>query len=229
MAVSGDLDAGELEAIEDFLGQVDTLATEFYDGDVEAAFAAGAALAADADEIARFSVRLSLSERVSVAARVSGAPAPLAGANASSNTTPAAADADASSSQAQTGAPVAPAGADAAAPTHAASSAAPGDASGVQPVPQAPQAAPGTSAPQTASADPLATLRSFVQRVLDAARTPLAVRGVALDWRVKIELTAALFEARRPQQAAAPAEQMLDRIMDRAAAQADAQAGAAAV
>jgi hypothetical protein len=225
VAVSGDLDAGELKAIEDFLGKVDAAATAFYDGDVEAAFAAGAALAADPDEIARFSVSLSLSERASVAARVSGAPA---GSTARPDPTPVPANGGASaSSQPTTSAPGTPADAGAAPSPPAASTAEPGDAFGAQPAPQVGQAAPGTSVPQAASADPLATIRSFVQRVLSAARAPLAVHGVALEWQVKIELTAALFEARRPQQAAAPAEQMFDQIMERAAAHAGAQASSA--
>jgi len=60
--VEGSLDAGELKAIEDFVSKVDTLANEFFEGDMEAAFAAAAALDYDAGEIAGFSLKLSMSE-----------------------------------------------------------------------------------------------------------------------------------------------------------------------
>lgn len=66
--VEGSLDAGELKAIEDFVSRVDTLANEFFAGDVEAAFAAAAALDYDAGEIAGFSLKLSMSEKVQASA-----------------------------------------------------------------------------------------------------------------------------------------------------------------
>ena len=70
VAVHGELDAAELKAIEDFLGAVDTPAAEFYGKDAEAAFAAAAAVQADPQEIARYAVKFSLSERYEVRARV---------------------------------------------------------------------------------------------------------------------------------------------------------------
>jgi hypothetical protein len=67
------------------------------------------------------------------------------------------------------------------------------------------------------------TIRSFVQRVLAAAHTPLAVHGVALEWRVKIELSAALLEAAGPLETAHPGPRLLGQVMERAAAQVDEQ------
>lgn len=97
--VQGSLDAGELKAIEDFVSQVDTLANEFFEGDLEAAFAAAAKLDYDASEIAGFSLKLGMSERVQASAvqrtvvgNADGIPAPeandVADAPASGNTPP---------------------------------------------------------------------------------------------------------------------------------------------
>src|SRR5690606_34624209 len=69
VSVRGALDADELAAIEAFLGRIDALATQFYDGDAEAAFAAAAALQVDPQEIVRYSVKLSVRERYAMGAQ----------------------------------------------------------------------------------------------------------------------------------------------------------------
>jgi hypothetical protein len=216
VAVHGELDAGELAAIENFLGGVNALATEFYDGDAEAAFAAAAELQADAQEIARYAVRLSLSKRFDVRAQVQGQPlpshdrspaagpvcvgqvsrqAPSVGASVVTPSTPSAA-------------PIAPspdASDPATAPQVAQASGTPG--------PSAPGAAPA----RKASEDGLDSIRQFLQRVLAAAQAPVNLYGIALDWGVKIELTATLFEAARPEARMRQGADLLANVLDGAA------------
>ncbi len=56
LRVEGDLNADELTAINDLLGQVNDLADEFYNGDLGAAFESAMALNFDADEISGFAL-----------------------------------------------------------------------------------------------------------------------------------------------------------------------------
>lgn len=67
--VQGSLSAAELAAIDDVLGQVDAIAKDFYAGDTAAAFAAGAALDVDAEQLAAVSLRMSQSTSLRVASR----------------------------------------------------------------------------------------------------------------------------------------------------------------
>jgi hypothetical protein len=62
--VHGNLNDKELAAIKDVLGQVETLADQFFGGDVQAAFAASASLHLDSTQLA--SMSLDLSSRLSV-------------------------------------------------------------------------------------------------------------------------------------------------------------------
>jgi hypothetical protein len=62
--VSGDLNAAELKSIGDVLSQVDALATKFFAGDVQGAFAAAASIGSDPAQIAGFSLQLSYSSRL---------------------------------------------------------------------------------------------------------------------------------------------------------------------
>jgi len=62
--VNGELDADELKAIGDLMEKVDSLASQFFDGDTQAAFSAAADLGFDAGEIAGFALRLSVKESV---------------------------------------------------------------------------------------------------------------------------------------------------------------------
>ena len=69
LQIQGDLNAEELAAINDLLGQVNDLAAQFYDGDLESAFQAALDLQFDAEEIASFAVDMkqSLVQKVSTA------------------------------------------------------------------------------------------------------------------------------------------------------------------
>ena len=57
-SVEGDLNEAEMTAIEDLLGQVNSLADEFYDGDLSTAFDMALELESDGDQIAQFSLNL---------------------------------------------------------------------------------------------------------------------------------------------------------------------------
>jgi hypothetical protein len=76
IAVQGQLDEDELQAIGDLVQKVDALASQFFGGDMEAAFSAAADLGFDGSEIASFSLRMSLKESVGVRIPVQPSPAP---------------------------------------------------------------------------------------------------------------------------------------------------------
>lgn len=59
--VSGNLSSADLTAINNIVSQVDSLATQFFSGDVQDAFAAAANIGADPSEIAGFSLQMSYS------------------------------------------------------------------------------------------------------------------------------------------------------------------------
>jgi hypothetical protein len=62
--VSGNLSSADLTAINNIVSQVDSLATEFFSGDVQDAFAAAASINSDPSEIAGFSLQMSYSATV---------------------------------------------------------------------------------------------------------------------------------------------------------------------
>lgn len=66
--VIGNLNDAELKAIGDLLDKVDALATQFFGGDVQAAFAAAANLGSDSTQIAGFDLRLTYSRAAAFAA-----------------------------------------------------------------------------------------------------------------------------------------------------------------
>jgi hypothetical protein len=59
--VRGSLSSADLTAINNVVSQVDSLATQFFSGDVQDAFAAAASIGADPSEIAGFSLQMSYS------------------------------------------------------------------------------------------------------------------------------------------------------------------------
>jgi hypothetical protein len=62
VSVDGELDEGELTALNDFLGQVDSLAESFFSGDLESALDQALALDYDTSELASFSLDFAYSE-----------------------------------------------------------------------------------------------------------------------------------------------------------------------
>src|SRR6185369_5206732 len=74
--VDGDLNDKELKAIGDLLGKVDDIATQFFSGDVQAAFSAANSLGVDSDQIAGYQLNLTYSRKVSAAYAYAGASLP---------------------------------------------------------------------------------------------------------------------------------------------------------
>ena len=60
-------------------------------------------------------------------------------------------------------------------------------------------------------------MRQFLQRVLAAAQAPVSLYGIALEWGVRIELTATLFAAARPDARMRPGADLLANVLDGAA------------
>lgn len=58
MQIQGNLDDGEIEAIQNLLGNIDKVSAQFFNGDVNGAFEAGMGLGFDASELASFSLNL---------------------------------------------------------------------------------------------------------------------------------------------------------------------------
>jgi hypothetical protein len=65
--VQGDLNDDELKAIGDLLDQVDGIATDFFGGDVQAAFSAASRVGFDSQELSGFNLKLSYSQRIGFA------------------------------------------------------------------------------------------------------------------------------------------------------------------
>lgn len=62
VSVDGELDEGELTALNDFLGQVDSLAQSFFSGDLDSALEQAMSLGYDSSELASFTLDFSYSE-----------------------------------------------------------------------------------------------------------------------------------------------------------------------
>ncbi len=172
--IKGNIDAGELQAIQDFVGKIDALANDFFGGDIEAAFKAGSALEFDANEIARFSLKLSVTERVQASATHS-----YTGSGRVPEIVPAAAG-DVGSGIRSSAAPIGKQADTVEASTAAVTAPA---------VDTRASAAQKRSEPTSASS-PFDSIQAFVQRVFAAADAPLSVQGFKLAWSVKVQLAA---------------------------------------
>ena len=83
VSVDGNLSSADEQAISDVVTQVNSLATQFFSGDVQDAFAAAASLNIDPREIAGFSMKLSYSSTLIQQAAASGASSGPAGPTSS--------------------------------------------------------------------------------------------------------------------------------------------------
>lgn len=194
--VEGSLDAGELKAIEDFVSKVDMLANEFFEGDVESAFAAAASLDYDGSEIAGFSLKLSMSEKV----RASAVYTMIPGAGHAAGMQP-------TSSAPAAAAQQEPAAAAESEPQAAAADSTP------------------PAAPSAVAGDPLRTVQDFMQRMLQTADAPLSVGGFKLAWSAKVRLAAEVVSVAAPAAAEKkPGAALLSNALDDAATQAGADA-----
>ena len=187
--VDGSLDAGELKAIQDFIGKVDALANEFFDGDVEAAVAAAAALDYDVEEIAGFSLKLSVSERVQASAvqrTTTGTATPLP------QPVPAAAEVPTPASR-ETVSEVP-----------------------VTALPASPERNAAVPATQTTT-DPLQSLQDFMRKAFQIADAPLSVSGYRLAWSAKLQLVAEAVSVAAPRGETGSGANEIAKLLDRAA------------
>jgi len=75
--VQGDLNDDELKAIGDLLDQVDGIATDFFGGDVQAAFSAASRVGFDSQELSGFNLKLSYSQRIGFASTYANTSTPV--------------------------------------------------------------------------------------------------------------------------------------------------------
>jgi hypothetical protein len=119
VSVQGSLNADELKAVNDVLGQINTLATQFFSGSVAQAFASAATLSIDPKEIASVALRLTESVGLRLASVGDGTAPPVADAANAAAATTAATPATATSVPAAAAADTAPAVTATAPPTFA--------------------------------------------------------------------------------------------------------------
>lgn len=202
--VEGSLDAAELKAIEDFVGKVDALANEFFEGDLDAAFAAAAALDYDMSEIAGFSLKLGYSERVQARAvqttttafpAQAPAPAPL----------PAPVPATAANGAAPDGAEAAP-------------------RTGTVTAPESTTPSRVAVEARSDGDDPLRAVQDFMRKALQAADAPVSVSGYRLAWSAKLQWVAEAVSAAAPPGGGKAGAAVLVDALDRVAGAAGADA-----
>jgi hypothetical protein len=191
VSVSGNLTSADQQAISDVVSQVNSLATQFFSGDVQDAFAAASSLSVDPSEIAGFSLRLSYSSTLIQRAAASG-PASAAGSSPASDAASGAAGTDATSSAQATGATSDPAS------TGAATSN------------TAPTTADAASTPTNNTLSPQQIIINFMQKVMTtlgrSSGSASAHSHLATSSRWKLHLLAQALPAYAQAQAGAPAQ-----------------------
>ena len=166
ISVDGHLNDDELAAIREVLIKVEALAEDFFQGNVQAAFAAAAQLDIDAEQLASVALDLSLKQRLRVSGFVQSAAAPSLVAPAPIAPWTALPVLDRTASEPPPGA------------VAAAAVSVPADA-GAAPV----------SAPQPDSAvSPGLTISGYLRQVLDALREAGSTGQASGSWKFKIEL-----------------------------------------
>lgn len=189
LVVQGDLNAEELQAIQQVVGQVDALANEFFAGNVDAALSHAATLDFDTEQLASVALSLSRKQRVEVAGiRMQDAAPPAA--------SPPAADAALPTDQ-----PAQSTDASAIEPTAAPS---PAEPTAEQP----PADQPAADAPP----EPVQTVAKFVARLLATFHTDDSATSLRLSLHVKLQLLTAAIEAKQPSDT--PSQPSLSKLQD---------------
>jgi hypothetical protein len=204
IAVQGELDEDELKAIGELVEKVDALATEFFGGDFEAAFAAASELGFDSSEIASYSLKLSLRE----SARIS---TPTSAGSQGANSTPVPGPA-----------------------STAPSSIAPESALPPTEPPPTEPAAPGTEPSTTSATPPATEpaapatpqslqeiLGGYVRQIMDSlAQTPSSGRiEFSMSWKLRLVATALESPAQPSAATSAGAKLLGETLQDVAASQ----------
>lgn len=183
IAVQGELNEEELAAISELVDEVDSLAADFFAGDVQKAFEAASTLGFDAEQIAGFALKLSTRE--SLRQQSTGKPVEALPAK------PAALPTAASAAPAVVPAEVADGGN---APAAASPAAAATPAAGAAPSAEA-AAATGGGAAADSVGD---TLGSYLRDLLGSLQQPAAAGRFEFSMKWKLEVVVAAVESKTP-------------------------------
>lgn len=190
ISVEGDLNDDELAAIRDVLAKVEVLAEDFFQGNVQEAFAAAADLDIDAGQLASVALDLSLKQRLRVSGFVQTAPAP----------------------QLVAPAPIAP---ESALPVPDATGSEPlpgADPAAAISVPADAAAAPVSAAQPDSALSPGFTISGYLRQVLDSLRESGNPGQGSGSWRFKIELLYAAVTADAAQPSARASEAAVNKL-----------------
>jgi hypothetical protein len=194
IAVQGELNEEELAAITELVDKVESLAADFFAGDVQKAFEAASTLGFDAEQIAGFALKLSTRESLrqqSVGKPADALPAKSAAPPKSPASVPDSAPADSTAIEG------APAAASAAAVAPATDATAAADAAPV-------------AAGSTAEADSVRnTLGSYLRDLLGSLQQPAAAGRFEFSLKWKLEVVVAAVESKTPADKASPAAKLL--------------------
>jgi hypothetical protein len=200
LEVKGNLNADELEAIEELVADVDAIAKEFFQGDIQKAFAAANQLGFDSEQIANFALKLSLRERGRpVPSEAPATPANTPAATPKPTTTPVSTSTPKPTTSPTTTTPTAsspkPAASTTATPTPSTSTTTPTTTPTPAPAP--------TTTPAPVAQSPANSIRNllsgFLRNVMETLGSSGATSGrIELSMRWKIELVSAAVEAQSP-------------------------------
>ncbi|MBS0374808.1 MAG: hypothetical protein JSR73_09490 [Proteobacteria bacterium] len=188
ISVQGSLNADELKAVNDVLGQVDALATQFFQGNVSDAFSSAASLNVDPTEIAGLSLRLNESARFSLTAigdptTTTPATTDTTGSTAGDTTATSTPPTTTATDPAATGATAA-SGTDPAAPPATTTPAA------TDPAATPAGSDTGSTLPSSATGGGTGGIFDFLRQVLDAIGTPTTAGSVTISAKAKLTLLA---------------------------------------
>lgn len=190
ISVDGHLNDDELAAIREVLTKVEALAEDFFQGNVQAAFAAAAQLDIDAGQLASVALDLSLKQRLRVSGFVQTAPVPPLVAPAPIAPATALPEPDATGSEPLPGA------------DSAAAVSAPADAA----------AAPISATQPDSALSPGLTISGYLRQVLDSLREAGSSGQASGSWRFKIELLYAAVSADAAQPSARASEAAVNKL-----------------
>ncbi|HEY4214325.1 MAG TPA: hypothetical protein VGM84_22805 [Steroidobacteraceae bacterium] len=209
ISVKGNLSSDELKAIDDLVSQVDSLATQFFSGDVQDAFSAAASLNADPNQIANFSLHMSYVQLRAVGSAIS-APGGASSNGASTTDTTGTDNTAGSSTSSITGTganSVTPASSTDSSSAGTASSTGTTDTSGSS---SSTGTADTSGSPSTSGSSPQQTIGGFIQDVLGKLGTVSGGGSFNFSMRWKLSVLASALPAYAPstQSASAPSTQL---------------------
>lgn len=207
ISVDGELSEDELQAIGELVAKVETLAKDFFAGDVQKAFAAAAKLGFDGEQIASFALKLTSREMRRQAEPVDAAAKPPTRPIAQPVTQPVTKPTTKPVSTTSSSTPV-PVTAAPKSPT----AASPVATTPVATTPVAAPAAPSTTtAPVEATPPPAiaSTIADFFRRIMDVLESSVGSSRFefSMEWKLKLVIDAV--EANEPKLEPTPATQLL--------------------